>query len=45
MDSKCFLKTINIVLKKQGVIEGSIVTSRNEEICATEDIVDNYNKN
>ena len=45
MDSKCFLKTINIVLKKQGVIEGSIVTSRNEEICATEDVVDNYNKN
>ena len=45
MDIKCFLKTINIVLKKQGVIEGSIVTSRNEEICATEDIVDNYKKN
>ena len=45
MDCKCFLRTIIIVLKKQGIIEGSIVTSGKEEICATKDIVDNHDKN
>lgn len=45
MDCKCFLRTIIIVLKKQGIIDGSIVTSGNDEICATEDIVDNHYKN